>query len=142
MRVTATRLAVLDELQRNPHAEAERLIAVVRVRLGAVSPQTIYNALSSFVAAGIVRSIEPAGSPVLHELRVGDNHHHLVCRHCGAVADVDCAIGLRPCLTPSETHGYVVDEAEVTYWGLCPNCQQRLTSNTSATNNRKGETTT
>lgn len=125
LRVTATRLAVLEALARRPHADAESLVADLRRRLGSVSPQTVYSVLSAFVEAGIVRRIEPAGSPALHELRAGDNHHHVVCRRCGATADIDCAVGARPCLTPSETHGYVLDEAEVTFWGVCPACQQK-----------------
>jgi len=123
LRVTATRLAVLRALARLPHADAERVIDDVRGQLGSVSPQTVYSVLTAFVRAGIVRRIEPAGSPALHELRVGDNHHHVVCRRCGATADIDCAVGARPCLTPSETRGYVLDEAEVTFWGICPACQ-------------------
>ncbi len=126
LRVTATRLAVLRALARRPHADAERVIDDVRAQLGAVAPQTVYSVLSAFVEAGIVRRIEPAGSAALHELRVGDNHHHVVCRRCGATADIDCAVGARPCLTPSETHGYVLDEAEVTFWGICPTCQQAM----------------
>jgi Fe2+ or Zn2+ uptake regulation protein len=125
LRVTATRLAVLQALAGRPHADAESLIGDVRRRLGSVSPQTVYSVLSAFVEAGIVRRIEPAGSPALHELRAGDNHHHVVCRRCGATADIDCAVGARPCLTPSETHGYLLDEAEVTFWGICPGCRQK-----------------
>lgn len=124
LRVTATRLAVLRALRERPHADAERVIVRVREQLGSVSPQTVYSVLAAFVDAGIIRRIEPAGSPALHELRVGDNHHHVVCRRCGATADIDCAVGSRPCLTPSETRGYLLDEAEVTFWGLCPACQQ------------------
>jgi Fe2+ or Zn2+ uptake regulation protein len=124
LRVTATRLGVLRALAKRPHADAETVIADVGAQLGAVSPQTVYSVLSAFVGAGIVRRIEPAGSPALHELRVGDNHHHIVCRRCGATADIDCVVGERPCLTPSETRGYLLDEAEVTFWGICPTCQE------------------
>jgi Fe2+ or Zn2+ uptake regulation protein len=126
LRVTSTRLAVLRALAARPHADAEHIISDVRDRLGSVSPQTVYSVLGAFVDSGVVRRIEPAGSPALHELRVGDNHHHVVCRRCGATADIDCAVGARPCLTPSQAHGYVLDEAEVTFWGLCPGCQASI----------------
>ena len=124
LRVTATRLGVLRALAKRPHADAETVIEDVRAQLGSVSPQTVYSVLTAFVAAGIVRRTEPAGSPALYELRVGDNHHHVVCRRCRATADIDCVVGERPCLTPSETHGYLLDEAEVTFWGVCPACQE------------------
>ncbi|MGC8514463.1 MAG: Fur family transcriptional regulator [Acidimicrobiales bacterium] len=123
LRVTATRLAVMGALGGHPHSETETVISTVRGELGSVSPQAVYNVLAALVEAGIARRIEPAGSVALYELRVADNHHHVVCRHCGAVQDVDCSVGYRPCLTPSQTHGFVLDEAEVTYWGLCPVCQ-------------------
>jgi Fur family ferric uptake transcriptional regulator len=123
LRVTASRVAVLLVLSRRPHADTDTVIRHVRAELGSVSPQAVYNVLAAFVEAGLVRRIEPAGSVALYELRVADNHHHVVCRKCGAVQDVDCAVGKRPCLTPSDTHGYVLDEAEVTYWGTCPACQ-------------------
>ena len=123
LRVTATRLAVMDALAVHPHSETDSVISAVRSRLGSVSPQAVYNVLSAFVEAGIARRVEPAGSVVLYELRVADNHHHVVCRRCGVVQDVDCAVGYRPCLTPSQAHGFVLDEAEVTFWGLCPDCQ-------------------
>ncbi|MGC8470748.1 MAG: Fur family transcriptional regulator [Acidimicrobiales bacterium] len=126
LRVTATRLGVLRALSKHPHADTEAVIADVHAQLGSVSPQTVYSVLAAFVAAGIVRRIEPAGSPALHELRVGDNHHHVVCRRCGATADIDCVVGERPCLTPSETRGYLLDEAEVTFWGICPTCQEAI----------------
>lgn len=124
LRVTATRLAVMGALARNPHSETETVIVDVRSVLGSVSPQAVYNVLSALVEAGIARRIEPAGSVALYELRVADNHHHVVCRDCGTVQDVDCSVGYRPCLTPSQTHGFVLDEAEVTFWGLCPSCQE------------------
>jgi len=123
LRVTATRLAVLAALARHPHADTDTVIRQVRGNLGSASPQAVYNVLATLAEARVVRRIEPAGSVALHELRVADNHHHVVCRGCGQVQDVDCAIGRRPCLTPSDTHGYILDEAEVTYWGLCPTCQ-------------------
>ncbi|MCL4421597.1 MAG: transcriptional repressor [Actinobacteria bacterium] len=123
LRVTASRIAVLLALSHSPHADTETVIGQVRTELGSVSSQAVYNVLAAFVETGLVRRIEPAGSVALYELRVADNHHHVVCRKCGAVQDVDCAIGRRPCLTPSDTHGYLLDEAEVTYWGICPGCQ-------------------
>jgi Fe2+ or Zn2+ uptake regulation protein len=124
LRVTASRLAALRALEVHAHADTDTVIRSVRTELGSVSPQAIYNVLAAFVDAGLVRRIEPAGSVALYELRVADNHHHVVCRTCGVVEDVDCAIGKRPCLTPSDTHGFVLDEAEVTYWGICPACQR------------------
>jgi Fe2+ or Zn2+ uptake regulation protein len=123
LRVTASRLSVLSALSRMAHADTESVIQWVRDDLGSVSSQAVYNVLAAFVEVGLVRRIEPAGSVALYELRVGDNHHHVVCRSCGAVQDVDCVVRRRPCLTPSDTHGYVLDEAEVTFWGICPTCQ-------------------
>ena len=123
LRVTASRLAVLVALSRRPHADTDTVIREVFAELGSVSPQAVYNVLAAFVEAGLARRIEPAGSVALYELRVADNHYHVVCRNCRAVQDVDCAVGKRPCLTPSDTHGYILDEAEVTYWGICPACQ-------------------
>ena len=122
LRVTRPRTAVIDELWRQPHADADAISTAVRARLGKVSKQAIYDVLYALHGAGIVRRIEPAGSPALFELYRGDNHHHVVCRSCGEVADVDCAVGVRPCLDASDTHGFVIDEAEVTYWGTCPSC--------------------
>lgn len=124
LRVTAARLALLDEMEAHPHAGVDTLAAAVELRLGGVSKQAVYDALRALGEAGLVRRIEPAGSPARFELRVGDNHHHVVCRVCGSASDVDCAVGSAPCLEPSDTHGYVLDEAEVTFWGLCPTCQQ------------------
>jgi Fur family transcriptional regulator, stress-responsive regulator len=122
LRVTAPRLGVMLALQARPHTDTDAVIRAVREGLGSVSSQAVYNVLAALVDVGLVRRIEPAGSPALYEVRVGDNHHHIVCRACGATTDVDCAVGQRPCLTPSETAGYVLDEAEVTFWGLCPDC--------------------
>jgi Fur family ferric uptake transcriptional regulator len=123
LRVTAPRLAVLTALVAGaPHASVDEIVSAVRDRLGDSSAQTVYNVLRTFTDVGLVRRIEPAGQPGLYELRVGDNHHHLVCRSCGAVADVACAIGEAPCLTAAETSGYEIDEAEVIYWGRCPAC--------------------
>ena len=123
LRVTAARLGVLEALDRRPHSDTETIIAEVRGSVGSVSPQAVYNVLAALCASGIARRIEPAGSLALYELRVADNHHHVVCRRCGAVGDVDCAVDERPCLTPSDAQGYILDEAEVTYWGICPACQ-------------------
>ena len=125
LRVTASRLAVLSALAASaPHPSVDAVIAAVRERLGEVSAQTVYNVLRSFTDAGLVRRIEPAGRPGLYELRVGDNHHHVVCRRCDAIADVDCVAGVAPCLEPSSASGFLLDEAEVTFWGLCPRCRE------------------
>jgi len=125
LRVTAPRLGVMAALRSRPHSDTDTVIGLVREELGAVSAQAVYNVLGTLVEVGLVRRIEPAGSLALYEVRVGDNHHHIVCRRCRATTDVDCAVGRRPCLTPSETCGYALDEAEVTFWGLCPHCQTR-----------------
>jgi Fur family transcriptional regulator, stress-responsive regulator len=122
LRVTAVRVALLETVQDGDHLGVEAITSGVRDRVGHVSLQAVYEALHALGAAGLVRRIEPAGSPARFERRVGDNHHHIVCRSCGAVADVDCAVGEAPCLTASEDHGYSIDEAEVIYWGLCPDC--------------------
>ena len=122
LRVTRPRLAVLRAVRRHPHADTGSLLAAVRVEEPGVSHQAVYDVLGALTEAGLVRRIQPAGSVGRYELRVGDNHHHDVCRSCGVVAAVDCAVGVRPCLDASDTHGFVVDEAEVTYWGLCPDC--------------------
>ncbi len=125
LRLTSPRLAVLEALgELDPHQNADAIAARARARLGTLSTQAVYDNLRLLVEAGIVRRIEPAGSPTLFELRVGDNHHHLVCRSCGQAQDVDCAIGHAPCLHPSDARGFRIDEAEVTFWGLCPACQQ------------------
>jgi Fe2+ or Zn2+ uptake regulation protein len=123
LRVTRPRLAVLRALAETPHSEAQQLASAVRADIGGVSVQAVYDVLHALASAGIVRRVEPAGSPALFELRVGDNHHHIVCRVCGRTTDIDCAIGSAPCLDPSQTHGFLVDEAEVTFWGVCPTCQ-------------------
>jgi Fe2+ or Zn2+ uptake regulation protein len=127
LRVTAPRQSVLQWLAEHPHATAEQIRRGVARGLGSVSPQTVYDVLAACTAAGLVRRIEPAGHPARFERRTGDNHHHVVCRSCGRTEDVDCAVKLavdvRPCLTPSDDHGYVLDEAEVVFWGSCPSCQ-------------------
>jgi Fur family ferric uptake transcriptional regulator len=127
LRVTAPRTAVLqvldDAARRHEHLATAEVAGQVRERLGTVSLQAVYDCLDVLVAAGLARRIEPAGSPARFEARVGDNHHHVVCRKCGTIEDVDCAIGERPCLDPNVSHGFDVDEAEVTFWGLCPACR-------------------
>ena len=122
LRVTQPRLAVLGVLGDHPHADTETLADAARADLGAVSTQAVYDVLRALSDAGLVRRIEPAGSPARFELRVGDNHHHVVCRSCGTIADVDCAVGDAPCLTASDDNGFSIDEADVVYWGLCPDC--------------------
>jgi Fur family transcriptional regulator, stress-responsive regulator len=123
LRVTRPRLAVLDVLAEGGHLEVDEIAQRVRQRLDSVSIQAIYDVLGALARAGLARRIEPAGSPARYEGRAADNHHHIVCRGCGQVADVDCAVGAAPCLDPSGGHGFEVDEAEVTFWGLCPSCQ-------------------
>ena len=122
LRVTAARVALLDAVRAGDHLGVEAIAAGVRERVGHVSVQAVYEALHALTAAGLIRRIEPAGSPARFEGRVGDNHHHLICRTCGTVVDVDCAVGHTPCLTASDDHGFAIDEAEVVYWGLCPAC--------------------
>src|ERR671939_621823 len=123
LRVTASRLAVLTALAAGgPHASADAVVSAVRERLGDGSAQTVYNVLRTLTDVGLVRRIEPAGRPGLYELRVGDNHHHVICRRCDAIVDVACAVGEVPCLTAADDSGYEIDEAEVIYWGRCPEC--------------------
>ena len=122
LRVTRPRLAVLSALQGNPHSRVENVAASVRADIGSVSLQAVYDVLRVLGTAGLVRRIDFAGTPSRYEVRVGDNHHHVVCRSCGTTSDVDCAVGQAPCLDPAQSHGFVIDEAEVTYWGLCPDC--------------------
>lgn len=122
LRVTAPRIAVLQALADHPHADTDAIARAARADLGKVSTQAVYDVLHALTTAGLARRIEPAGSPALFELHGDDNHHHVVCRDCGAVADVPCAVGKRPCLDAAEDHGFVIDEAEVTYWGRCPRC--------------------
>ncbi|HEV7185908.1 MAG: Fur family transcriptional regulator [Actinomycetales bacterium] len=125
LRVTAGRVAVLGALAERPHTDADTVFRAVLAELPGTSIQNVHNVLGDLSRAGLVRRIEPAGSPGLYERRIGDNHHHIVCSSCGAVADVDCAVGDTPCLTPSDASGFAVTTAEVTFWGLCPSCQQR-----------------
>jgi Fe2+ or Zn2+ uptake regulation protein len=123
LRVTAPRLAVLEAARSASHATVDEIAQAARERLGSISTQGVYDVLGALARAGLLRRLEPAGSPALFETRVGDNHHHIVCRACGAIADVECAAGAAPCIEPSATHGFEIDEAEVTYWGFCPDCQ-------------------
>lgn len=122
LRVTKQRVAVLAAVRQHSHADAEAIIQDVRLELGNVSTQAVYDVLHVLTSSGLIRCVEPAGSPARYDARVGDNHHHLVCRTCGDVVDVDCAVGVAPCLEPAARHGFSIDEAEVTYWGLCPGC--------------------
>ena len=122
IQVTAQRLAVLRAVSAQPHITAEGVAEAVRAEIGAISLQSVYDALSLLVTEGLLRRIQPAGSPARFENRVGDNHHHLICRTCGRVVDVDCATGAAPCLAAVDDNGYEIDEAEVNYWGLCPSC--------------------
>ena len=123
LRVTRPRLAVLAAVRDHPHADTYSIIALVREQLGEVSQQAVYDVLNALTDAGLVRRIHPRGSVARYESRVGDNHHHVICRSCGAIADVDCATGEAPCLTAADDSGFVIDEAEVVYWGLCSACQ-------------------
>jgi Fur family ferric uptake transcriptional regulator len=122
LRVTRPRIAVLTAVHELPHADTTSIVEAAREDLGEVSPQAVYDALRALTDAGLARRIQPAGSVARYESRVGDNHHHVICRSCGAIADVDCATGTTPCLTASEDHGFAIDEAEVIYWGRCPDC--------------------
>jgi len=122
LRVTRPRVAVLSAVRDHPHADTDSIIGAVRENLGEVSHQAVYDVLRALADAGLVRRIQPMGSVARYEARVGDNHHHVVCRSCGAIADVDCAVGYTPCLTAADDSGYVIGEAEVIYWGRCPEC--------------------
>ena len=122
LRVTRPRLAVLRAVRDHPHADTDSIIGAVRADLGEVSHQAVYDVLRVLTTAGLVRRIQPSGSVARYETQLDDNHHHAVCRSCGVIADVDCAVGHAPCLTASEDHGFTIDEAEVVYWGLCPDC--------------------
>jgi Fe2+ or Zn2+ uptake regulation protein len=139
LRVTRPRVAVLRAVHEHPHADTDTIIGVVREDLGEVSTQAVYDVLRALTTAGLVRRIEPAGSAARYEARVADNHHHVVCRSCGAIADVDCVVGHAPCLAPSDDHGYSIDEAEVTYWGLCPACSTERRTRSALTETRGPE---
>lgn len=131
IQVTAQRLAVLKAVGAQPHATADTVAEIARAEIGAISLQAVYDALALLVAEGLVRRIQPSGSPARFETRVGDNHHHLICRSCGRVVDVDCAVGAAPCLTAADEQGYEIDEAEVAYWGRCPECVAKSASVTT-----------
>jgi Fur family ferric uptake transcriptional regulator len=122
IQVTAQRLAVLRAVVSQPHITADRVAEIVRSEIGTISLQSVYDALGVLTGEGLLRRIQPAGSPARFETRVGDNHHHLICRECGRVVDIDCAVGAAPCLTAAENPGFEIDEAEVIYWGRCPEC--------------------
>jgi Fe2+ or Zn2+ uptake regulation protein len=122
LQVTAQRLAVLQAVSDRPHSTADEIDQVVRAGIGAIALQSVYNAVGTLADKGLIRRIQPSGSPARFEDRVGDNHHHVICRDCGRVVDVDCAVGHAPCLTAADDAGYVIDEAEVIYWGRCPEC--------------------
>jgi Fur family ferric uptake transcriptional regulator len=137
IQVTAQRLAVFKAISEHPHITAEGVAEAARADIGAISLQSVYNALGVLVDAGLVRHIQPVGSPSRYEDRVGDNHHHVVCRECGRLEDVDCAVGYTPCLTASDDHGFAIDEADVVYWGRCPQCQAERTEPTQPTTPRE-----
>lgn len=120
--MTRPRLVVMDAVEMNPHADTEAIFVAARRQLPDISRQTVYDVLNALTAVGLARRIQPAGATARYESRVGDNHHHVVCRSCGVIADVDCAVGAAPCLTASDDLGFDIDEAEVIYWGLCPDC--------------------
>jgi Fur family ferric uptake transcriptional regulator len=126
VQVTAQRLAVLAAVARRPHGTADDIAKAVRDEIGVISRQAVYDALAVLADKGLIRRIQPAGSPARYEDRTGDNHHHLICRACGLMVDVDCAVGAAPCLTPADESGYEIDEAEVIYWGHCPECRDRV----------------
>ena len=125
LQVTAQRLAVLRAVAVRPHVTADGVVEIARTEIGAISRQSVYDALGMLAEKGLVRRIQPIGSPALYEDRVGDNHHHLICRGCGVVVDVDCAVGTTPCLTAADNAGFEIDEAEVVYWGRCPACASK-----------------
>lgn len=125
IQVTAQRLAVVRAVASHPHTTADAIAEAARAEIGAISLQSVYDALAVLVAEGLIRRIQPAGSPARFETRVGDNHHHLICRVCGRMVDIDCAVGSAPCLTAADSSGYEIDEAEVVYWGRCPECVAR-----------------
>ncbi|GAA3598727.1 Fur family transcriptional regulator [Kineosporia mesophila] len=128
LRVTRPRVAVLTALHEHPHVDTDTVISLVRDELPAVSHQAVYDVLRVLTETRLIRRIQPMGANARYETRVGDNHHHVVCRSCGAIADVACAVGHAPCLTAADDHGFVVDEAEVVYWGMCPRCTAERTS--------------
>jgi Fur family ferric uptake transcriptional regulator len=140
LQVTAQRLAVLRAVAAGPHGSADDVFTAVHAELGAVSRQAVYDALAALTEKGIVRRIQPAGSPARYETRAGDNHHHLICRGCGRMVDVDCAVGATPCLTAGDDSGYEIDEAEVIYWGRCPECVARRDRADGTTTTKQDQT--
>jgi Fur family ferric uptake transcriptional regulator len=138
LQVTVQRIAVLQAISADPHITADTIASRVRAELGAISRQAVYDALTTLVNAGLAQRIQPAGSPAMFEARTGDNHHHLFCRDCGLVVDVDCAVGDARCLTPAQDHGFLVDQAEVAYWGRCPTCRNREPGRTTQTPSSTG----
>ena len=141
LQVTAQRLAVLRAATDRPHSTADDLYAAVRAEIGAISRQGVYDSLGALAGKGLLRRIQPAGSPARYENRVGDNHHHLICRDCGRMVDVDCAVGDTPCLTAADDADYEIDEAEVIYWGRCPECVAAMNTNTLDTERPTSRTT-
>jgi Fe2+ or Zn2+ uptake regulation protein len=140
LRVTAPRLAILSVLAETPgHLTVDEIAQRARLLTGTVSTQAVYDVLSALSRVGLARPFEAAGGPVRYEARVGDNHHHLVCRGCGRIVDVDCVVGSAPCLQPSDEHGFSVDEAEVTFWGLCPDCKADPQANTQRSERRESK---
>jgi Fe2+ or Zn2+ uptake regulation protein len=131
LRVTRPRMAVLSAVHENPHADTDAIIAAARESLADVSHQAVYDVLRALTAAGLIRRLQPSGSLARYEARVGDNHHHVVCRSCGTIADVDCAVGHVPCLTAADDAGFEIEEAEITYWGRCPSCAAASSSTPS-----------
>ncbi|MFL6181709.1 MAG: Fur family transcriptional regulator [Actinomycetes bacterium] len=142
LRVTAQRLAVLHAVPRESHLTADAVAESVRAKVGSISLQGVYDALAALVDAGLLRRIQPAGSPALFEARVADNHHHVICRGCGRVADVDCAVGDTPCLTAADDSGFQIDEAEVVYWGRCPECSATSQATTGPVDDQNSRTVT
>jgi Fe2+ or Zn2+ uptake regulation protein len=130
LQVTAQRIAVVNAVAAHPHSTADDVVAAVSERIGAISRQSVYDTLRTLTERGVLRRIQPAGSPARYEDRAGDNHHHLVCRGCGLMFDIDCAVGDTPCLTADDDHGFEIDEAEVVYWGRCPTCRQHTDATT------------
>jgi Fur family transcriptional regulator, stress-responsive regulator len=142
VQVTAQRLAVLRAVSDRPHGTADDVAETARAEIGAISRQAVYDALGVLVDKGLLRRIQPAGSPARYEHRVGDNHHHLVCRTCGRVVDVDCAVGAKPCLDAADARGYEVDEAEVVYWGRCPECVAATSASSGGSSQVRDEQST
>lgn len=140
LRVTAQRVAVLRAVSERPHATADAVAEQVRGEIGVISAQAVYDALAALTEKGLLRRIQPAGSPARYEDRVGDNHHHLICRSCERMLDIDCALGAAPCLTPDDGAGYEIDEAEVIYWGRCPSCVTASRATTTSTTKGTGTT--